>query len=193
MRKSAVTLVLTLALALTACMPGGATSTDGGSADPTMVWSIPCETPSGALPPGTGDDVGKLALPCLGGEDTPIALATGVPTVLNLWASWCRPCRTELPEVENFYREAAGKVAVVGVNTSDTASAGRFAAEDFGLTFPSRFDPDGRLLALTGKRTLPVTVLLRADGTVAHVYNDSVLNRTELEKLVEEHLGVKVG
>lgn len=189
MRKSAAALVLALALVLTACGEGGETPKSGASGDPVATWAVPCATPSGAAP-ATGDDVGELSLACLGGDGTTTPLATGLPTVLNLWASWCQPCRTELPEIEAFHQSAQGKVAVIGVDTTDTASAGRFAAEDFKLTFPSRFDPDGKLLALVGKRTLPVTVLLRADGTVAHVYSGTPLSREALEKLVREHLGV---
>ncbi|GLZ80391.1 alkyl hydroperoxide reductase [Actinorhabdospora filicis] len=190
MRKTAVALVIALALTLTACGTGGDTPSSAPD-DPQPTWAVPCVAPSGALPPG--DDIGKLALPCLGGDQTATPLANGMPTVLNLWASWCQPCRTELPEVDAFYKAAQGEVAVLGVDTSDTASAARFAAEDFKITFPSRHDADGRLLALTGKRTLPVTVLLRADGTVAHVYNGTPLTRQGLADLVAEHLGVRVG
>ncbi|MEV0644627.1 TlpA disulfide reductase family protein [Phytomonospora sp. NPDC050363] len=148
---------------------------------------IPCPEPS-VMPAGGGDPITAVTLPCLGGDGEAMPLSDGAPMVINIWASWCAPCRDELPSVEAY--AAKGKVAVLGVNTQDTEDAARSIVEDFGLTFPSRFDPDGTLLATLGKRVLPVTVLVTAEGTVAHTYSGPALSEDALAALVEKHLDV---
>ncbi|MDT7572684.1 MAG: hypothetical protein QOE05_2858, partial [Actinomycetota bacterium] len=70
-------------------------------------------------PPGLGPEVPDVTLPCLGGGKA-VRLrgaAPGVPTLVNVWGSWCRPCVAEVPELVAFADKAAGRVAVVGVDT----------------------------------------------------------------------------
>jgi cytochrome c biogenesis protein CcmG, thiol:disulfide interchange protein DsbE len=110
--------------------------------------------------------------------------------VVNLWASWCGPCREELPLVQQLADAGGDRLSVVGVISRDGApQAGSFAA-DAGATFPSAFDADGELMAELGLGALPYTYLLGADGGIAHVQVGPVADLAELEGLVAEHLGV---
>ena len=139
-----------------------------------------------------------LELPCLGasgGGSPPLPLRrlTGTPTVLNLWATWCAPCRDELPALARLHRAGAGKVRVLGVVTQDSAGAAVSYAADTGLPFPSLEDRDGELLRALRRPALPVTVLLAADGAVAKVYQGRPLTDATLRDLVRDGLGVDVG
>jgi thiol-disulfide isomerase/thioredoxin len=137
-----------------------------------------------------------LELPCLGGAGgpaLPLRRLTGTPTVLNLWASWCQPCRAELPALARLHREAAGKVRVVGVTSEDRPGAALAYAADVDLPFGSLDDPDGRLARALRRTGLPVTVFLAADGAVAEVYQGAPLTDTTLRRLVREKLGIDVG
>lgn len=192
-RKPRRTLVLSalaaLTLALAACGTGTAPGADApGTGSSPAAWAIPCPAPS--APPARPDPKLAVDLPCLGGGAPQPLAATGLPTVVNLWASWCEPCRDELPVINDFAREHAGQAAVLGVDTQDTETAARSIVEDYHLSYPSRSDPDGRLLALLGKRTLPATVFVAADGSVAYVYSGRALTADALAALAREHLGI---
>ncbi|MFL6130606.1 MAG: TlpA family protein disulfide reductase [Mycobacteriales bacterium] len=137
-----------------------------------------------------------LELRCLGGGGSapalPLRRLTGRPTVLNLWASWCAPCRQELPALARLHRAAAGKVRVVGVATEDRTGAALSYAADGQLPFDSLEDPDGRLFRALRRRGLPVTVFVAADGAMAGVYQGPPLTDATLRRLVLEKLGVDV-
>jgi thiol-disulfide isomerase/thioredoxin len=121
-------------------------------------------------------------------EGPPVALRDlRGPMVINLWASWCTPCRKELPEYEAFSRKYAGKVDVVGIDFQETRpDAALRLAEETGLTFPLYGDPDGRMRAIG----LPKLILLDADGKVAHEAYLKITSVGQLEDLVRTHLGV---
>jgi thiol-disulfide isomerase/thioredoxin len=157
----------------------------------------PCPAPvAGTMPPPSGSLAPVLppvTLPCFTGGE-PVALAAlGRPSVVNLWASWCEPCRTELPELQRFADRGADEIAVLGVITGDTRTSAASAAEDFGISFPAVFDPDRSLLTGIGRNALPVTLFLDAAGGVRHVYQSGEpLTLSTLEGLARQYLGVVV-
>lgn len=147
-----------------------------GSADPV----------AGGLP--------DVTLPCLGGgPDVDLASLRG-PLVVNLWASWCQECFTELPVLQAFAQQAAGRVAVLGVDYEDPQpEAALQLAKDSGVTYPSVADPGGELNGASPfpvLRGLPFLALVDADGKVVHQEYVVLRSTDQLEKLVEEHLGV---
>jgi cytochrome c biogenesis protein CcmG/thiol:disulfide interchange protein DsbE len=152
-----------------------------------------------------------ITLPCLGGagaNEIPLRRLTGLPTVLNLWASWCAPCRQELPAFVRL-QQAAGsqparrsaatgpqpaprKLQVIGVASKDVPGRAVEFAGETKLPFPSLQDENGDLLRALRRVGLPVTVLLTADGSVADVYQGAPLTDTTLRALVKDKLGVDV-
>lgn len=134
-----------------------------------------------------------LTLPCLaGGAPVPLRRITGAPTVINLWGTWCRPCREELPVFGRLHTAAGDRLRVVGIATQDRPGAARSYAADAGLPFPSLIDEQGDVLRGVGRRTMPVTVLVAADGTVVEVYTGAPLTDASLRVLVKQKLGVDV-
>jgi thiol-disulfide isomerase/thioredoxin len=112
--------------------------------------------------------------------------------VLNLWASWCPPCREELPAFARLHRDGVGKVRVIGVASQDRPGTALTYAADQDLPFGSLDDSDGRLARALRRPGLPVTVFLAADGAVAGVYQGPPLTDSTLRKLVRDDLGVDV-
>lgn len=112
--------------------------------------------------------------------------------VVNLWGSWCGPCREELPLLQEFADVASERVRVVGVISKDGVPQARSFAADAGVTFPSAFDGEGELMAELGLNGLPYTAFLTADGTLAHSELGPVDSVDELRALVAEHLGVQL-
>ncbi|MBM7807106.1 thiol-disulfide isomerase/thioredoxin [Geodermatophilus bullaregiensis] len=129
---------------------------------------------------------------CFTGGTLDLGLAQGVPTVLNLWASWCQPCREELPWVQQLAGLAGDRVRVVGVVSQDGVPQAASFADDAGVTLPGAFDGQGDVAAALGLRGLPHTVFLTADGSVAFVRTGQVTSLDELRALVAEHLGVQL-
>jgi thiol-disulfide isomerase/thioredoxin len=146
-----------------------------------------------ACPQGLGPKVPDLTLPCLGGGKA-VALrgaAPGVPTLVNMWATWCGPCVREVPTLVAFTRKAAGRVAVVGVDTEDEPDKALTFASQYGMHYPSLVDIDGKVLRAYGGGP-PITLFVAADGRVAHVEHGELHSVEEIEQLVATHLGVRV-
>jgi cytochrome c biogenesis protein CcmG/thiol:disulfide interchange protein DsbE len=153
--------------------------------------TLPC--PDQADVTVEGDDVlPPLAFDCLGGGTLNLGRAPGVPTVVNLWASWCGPCRDELPLMQQLSDAAGGRVAVVGLVSKDGVDQATSFAADAGATFPSAFDGDGELMTQLGLNALPYTYFLDAHGAITYTQVGPVHSLDELEGLVADHLGVQL-
>jgi thiol-disulfide isomerase/thioredoxin len=128
----------------------------------------PCPAPSGG--PATGPLAG-VVVPCLGAAGT-VDLGTalaGRPALLNVWASWCQPCRGELPALA-AYAARPDAVPVLGVDVRDDPRSALSLLREIGVTLPSVTDPDDRLrTALSLPPALPVSYVVRADGSVVRV------------------------
>lgn len=93
--------------------------------------------------------------PVLGGGEFDLASAEGDVVVLNVWGSWCPPCRKEAPALQAVSDElAADGVQFVGVNTRDNETGALAFEKEFGITYPSVVDPKGEAL-LAFRDTLP--------------------------------------
>ena len=109
------------------------------------------------------------------------------PMVINLWASWCAPCRDELPHYQAFAKKYAGQVDVLGVDWQETRTdAAKKLARDTGVTYPLVADPEGRLRT----QVLPKLILVDRDGQVAFQEYVKITSVAQLEKLVRQHLEV---
>jgi thiol-disulfide isomerase/thioredoxin len=119
-----------------------------------------------------------------------------VPTLVNVWGSWCGPCVAEVPELVAFAAKAAGRVAVVGVDTEDDpADALRFAAQH-GMHYASVVDDDKHVLRKAGVGGQPVavgppvTLFMDAAGRITGRHRGQFHSLAEIEKLVATHLGI---
>ncbi len=167
---------LTLAIALSYTMTGCSTST---VFSPTDELTIPL--PTGVLD-NSNSSVGVTLIPSaervdlppltgttLSGDELTTDYANSRATVINSWASWCAPCRIELPEfVQTSEDPQFADVTFLGINVRDSPDAARAFA--INLSFPSLVDPDGVLLAQipdVPPQALPSTVIADQQGKVA--------------------------
>lgn len=149
--------------------------------------------PAAAQPAGQ-PALPELTLACLGaGAAVPLRRLTGTPTVLNLWGSWCAPCRQELPAFQQLSGRAGGRLRVLGVVVEDPPERALSLAADLGVHFASVLDPTGRVSRAVRRPVLPVTVLVDAAGRVAQVYTGPPLRYDDLRRMVADRFGVRLG
>lgn len=155
--------------------------TPGTPAGPTG-GAPAAETRPGRLP--------SLTLDRLGEEGRVDLAGIAGPAIVNVWASWCGPCRTELPALGQFAREARGDVEVWGIDILDADDAAEALLSQTGADFPSLRDPEGLSrgpLLVVGP---PVTLFVAPDGTVVHRVDGGIDTIDQWRALAREHLGV---
>ena len=103
----------------------------------------------------------------LGGRRVELSSWSRGVTVVNIWASWCGPCRAELPEIAAFARRADDGVDVLTIDTRDGPAAARSLLAEVGASdLPVVQDPQGRLAVAWGATGVPETFVVDASGTV---------------------------
>jgi cytochrome c biogenesis protein CcmG/thiol:disulfide interchange protein DsbE len=129
-------------------------------------------------------------LPALTGRSTTLALKqfAGRPVVVNFWASWCPPCRQEMPALAAMARRYGGRVAFVGVDTNDQRSAALSFMEAAGVTYPVAFDANGSVAAKEGLFGLPDTLFISRAGVVVG-RQLGPMSESRIETLVKRAFG----
>lgn len=121
--------------------------------------------------PETGKTAPDFALKSDSGQNVRLSELRGQVVLVNFWASWCPPCRQELPLLGNLYSQyrTAGFV-LLGVNVDDDRKNATAMAQRLGLRFPTLFDADKAVSRRYGVDTMPTTLLIDRDGRVRHVH-----------------------
>lgn len=169
--------VLLLAGCATVLLAGCATGTDAVARGGTFEFVSPGgRTDIFYDPPATRGTGGELSGDSLTEPGTTVSLARypHQVVVLNIWGSWCGPCRSEAADLVRVANATASRgVRFVGIDVRDARTAGADFARDFGLTYPSIFDPPGRtLFALPRipRSVVPLTIVLDRRHRVAAVF-----------------------
>jgi len=118
------------------------------------------------------------------GNSVKLSDFVGKPVVLNFWASWCPPCKGEMPDFDEAYRELGGEVIFVMVNMTDGRQETPETAKDFlagqDFAFPVYFDTDQDAAVTYGVTSLPTTYFIDADGNLA-AYAMGAIDRETLD------------
>ncbi len=94
----------------------------------------------------------------------------GKVLMLNFWATWCPPCRREMPSIEALWQAVRDKdIGIIGVHVGPSKASARYFAESNKLTFPIIVDEDRDISAHYGVRSMPTTVIIGPDGHVDYV------------------------
>ncbi len=88
----------------------------------------------------------------------------GTPVIVNIWASWCSPCRTETPLLQRTWVTHGDEVVILGVGSKDVPSNLLAFMKEFGVSYPNVFDSSGGIRARLGLRGFPTTYVFGSDG-----------------------------
>lgn len=128
-----------------------------------------------------------FTLPTSYGEPLSLSDLRGQPVVLNFWATWCPPCRAEMPDLQAASRQFNGRVAFLGIDQGESAAEVARFRDEYGITYPLLVDADSRVNDEYGIRALPTTIFVNADGVVSEVYS-GILNQAILENRLQRLL-----
>ena len=120
---------------------------------------------------GKGDIAPEFTLTTLAGEEVSLSDYKGKKVVLNFWATWCPPCKAEMPHMQNYYEDMAeeANVEILAVNLTkgdygiDKVSS---FVDDYGLTFPIPLDEEGEIGDVYQAITIPTTYMIDTTGTI---------------------------
>lgn len=143
----------------------------------------------GSSGPAIGDPVPDSALPRLGGDGQgSLAEYRGKWVLVNVWASWCIPCRQEAPALEEFQRRhGSAKFSTVGIDTRDLSSDAEAFVRKYGLSYPQLRDGDGATASAFGTTGVPENFLIDPRGRLrVHIKGpvDAAILSEQIEPLL---------
>lgn len=140
--------------------------------------------------PRQGDPAPDFSLTLLDGSEVSLSDLRGHVVVLNFWASWCSPCRTEAPVLQRAWETYKDRgVLFLGTSYHDAGGASQAFIEEFGITYPNGVDLRGRISRAYAVTGVPETFIIDRDGRVAwfligEVQADALAR--QLEQLLNE-------
>ena len=158
------------------------------------IWQVTSSSPtskSRALVGPSGGRAAAFTLPRLSNPKAVLSLASlrGRPVVINFWASWCVPCRHEMPLLEKAYRAFGHTVEFVGIDANDTAPDARAFLAQVHVGYPTLSDPTGAVANRYGLYGLPTTVFISSTGMMIGRHLGE-LNSATLRTALREAFGV---
>lgn len=129
---------------------------------------------------GASDDISMVEdLPAVTAAEFEAHLAElEKPAVVNVWASWCLPCRSEAPLLDEAHRQFGDEIAFIGVDVQDSQPAAKRFLSEFGLDFTHFFDRDRAIPNFYGGLGTPITMFFAPHGELVSIHNGVIDERT---------------
>jgi thiol-disulfide isomerase/thioredoxin len=110
------------------------------------------------------------------------------PAVINLWATWCAPCRKEIPDFEAVHQLRAGEVRFIGINVGEDADRADDFLGEIGATYDQFLDSAGYVVTELRTTAMPVTIVIDGDGVVT-TRHLGPLDQDGLNRAIDEAIG----
>lgn len=160
-----------------------------------ILWTVVSRVPSAvgaplatSPSPREGFLAPDFTLDALDGTKVTLSEMRGKIVIVNLWATWCPPCRAEMPALENAYKQYKDSdVVILGLNVTNQDSERDIPpfVKEFGLTFPILLDRDGSVSALYQLRGLPTTYFINREGIIRTVVVGGPMNETFIRSKID--------
>ena len=128
-----------------------------------------------------------FSLTSLDGDQVVLSELQGKYVLVNFWATWCIPCRKEMPYLQEVFEQYEDQVVVLAVNMNEDPERVRPFIEEFGYTYPILLDPPDELAAEHNVRGLPVSFIVGPDGEIVYRRIGEILPE-EFDVWIEENL-----
>lgn len=139
-----------------------------------LLWGrVPAEGTGAELPPAPalGHPAPAFALQTLEGQPVTLEALRGQPLVLNFWATWCVPCRAEMPELQRLHeRLGPAGLVVMGVNQNEAPEAIERYRQELGLDFPTLLDPRLSASREYAVNSIPTTFFIDREGVIRNLF-----------------------
>jgi peroxiredoxin len=133
------------------------------------LFAVVAGTASSAIAPAT--QAPDFTLHAMSGPNLRLKEQRGRVVMVNFWATWCAPCRQEMPQLNRLYEKyRSSGFVLLGVNVDDDPSKANEVATKLGVTFPILLDADKTVSKLYDLSTMPSTVIIDRDGKVRYVH-----------------------
>lgn len=116
-----------------------------------------------------GESAPDFTLTTLSGEQLSLSDLRGKKVILNFWATWCGPCRAEMPDMQKFYESHQDEVEILAVNVTESEASAEnvdLFVEDYGLTFPILLDEKSQVVTTYQALTIPTSYLIDSNGVI---------------------------
>jgi peroxiredoxin len=151
----------------------------GGLAQAPTAWSM------GSRVPAVGMQAEDFHLPDLAGKEQSLSQYRGKIVLMNFWATWCKPCTTEMPAMQTTYDKLRDKgFVVLAINELEDDARVREHIKQYGHTFPVLMDHDNKVANQFGVVGLPVSVFIDQDGRVQEYIKGGLLTEQRIEETV---------
>jgi len=115
-------------------------------------------------PPATGKSVPDFTLQDVDGKSRSLKSMRGTPLVINFWATWCAPCRQEMPLLNDYAKKLTGRVEFWAVNNDEASSVVQPFVASMSISFPVLLDPGGKINGLYYVQSYPNTLFIDSNG-----------------------------
>lgn len=150
------------------------------------------DTTGGRIPaPRQGFQAPDFSLPTLSGETITLSDLRGQPVLINLWATWCPPCRAEMPDMQKLYeayQEQGFLILAINATYQDSQASAAAFVQEYGLTFPILLDTSGETARQYQMRALPTSFFVDREGIIQEVVVGGPMSPALLQVRVEQLL-----
>ena len=138
-----------------------------------------------------------FTLPTMTGANITLSALEGTPVVLNFWATWCNPCRAELPYFEAVAQESEGAIKVIAINVGQTAATVQNFFGDYEPTMIVALDENSEVFVSYCEKDnprwyIPITFLVDSEGIVRYIKIGAFQSETELWDTLNDVFGITI-
>lgn len=190
LKAARAALVLVLAALLAGCgVIGQAAAPTTVPLNPGSVVVAPTSTllDTAGVVPAVGDQAPDFAFTLTDGTTQRLSDLRGKKVLINFWATWCAPCRLEMPELQAASVKYADQLVVLAVNRVESPSDIVAFGKEFNTTFPLITDREAAICNRYGAQNLPTTYLINSDGTVAERHLGPIDRQFIADRLAAMH------
>jgi len=177
--------LLASALAAAGC---GSTEDPFGSPAPPGSSTITA-TNNPAARPAVGSPAPDFVLETPDGQAVSLGVLAGRPVLLNFWATWCDPCRKEIPYLQDLFTDEDwldGGLEMVAVDIQESGQEVREFMDEFGMTYRVLLDSSGEVAELYNIRGIPTTFFIDKDGIIRYIKVGAFTGKQEIELILEQ-------